>query len=79
MRRFVPVCVLNHVAALAAFLAAPLAAWVCLCIALPEARAQTTLSATFEVTTVPEIDATALASAISLLVGSLALLERRRA
>ena len=36
-------------------------------------------SATFEVTTVPEIDPTALASVISLVVGSLALLERRRA
>jgi hypothetical protein len=36
-------------------------------------------SATFEVTTVPEIDPTGLASVISLLVGSLALLERRRA
>jgi hypothetical protein len=36
-------------------------------------------SATFEVTTVPEIDPTAFASVISLLVGSLALLERRRA
>ena len=36
-------------------------------------------SATFAVTTVPEIDPTALASVISLVVGSLALLERRRA
>jgi hypothetical protein len=36
-------------------------------------------SATFEVTTVPEIDPTAFASVISLVVGSLALLERRRA
>jgi hypothetical protein len=36
-------------------------------------------SASFEVTTVPEIDATALASVISLIVGSLALRERRRA
>jgi hypothetical protein len=36
-------------------------------------------SATFEVTSVPEIDPTALASVISLVVGSLALLERRRA
>ena len=36
-------------------------------------------SATFQVTTVPEIDPTALASVISLVVGSLALLERRRA
>ena len=36
-------------------------------------------SATFELTSVPEIDPTALASVISLVVGSLALLERRRA
>jgi hypothetical protein len=36
-------------------------------------------SATFEVTTVPEIDPTAFAGVISLVVGSLALLERRRA
>ena len=36
-------------------------------------------SATFEVTTVPEIDPTTFASVISLVVGSLALLERRRA
>ena len=36
-------------------------------------------SATFQVTTVPEIDPTAFASVISLVVGSLALLERRRA
>jgi len=36
-------------------------------------------SATFAVTTVPEIDPTSLASVISLVVGSLALLERRRA
>jgi hypothetical protein len=36
-------------------------------------------SASFEVTTVPEIDPTALASVISLIVGSLALRERRRA
>ena len=36
-------------------------------------------SATFEVTPVPEIDPTGLASVISLVVGSLALLERRRA
>jgi len=36
-------------------------------------------SATFEVTTVPEIDPTAFASVISLVMGSLALLERRRA
>lgn len=36
-------------------------------------------SATFQVTTVPEIDPTSLASVISLVVGSLALLERRRA
>lgn len=35
-------------------------------------------SATFEVTTVPEIDPTSLASVIALIVGSLALLERRR-
>jgi hypothetical protein len=38
-----------------------------------------TFSATFEVNTVPEIDPTAFASVISLVVGSLALLERRRA
>ena len=36
-------------------------------------------SATFELTSVPEIDPTGLASVISLVVGSLALLERRRA
>lgn len=36
-------------------------------------------SATFEVTSVPEIDPIGLASVISLVVGSLALLERRRA
>ncbi len=36
-------------------------------------------SATFQVTSVPEIDPTSLASVISLVVGSLALLERRRA
>jgi hypothetical protein len=36
-------------------------------------------SATFEVTTVPEIDPTAFASVISLIVGCLALHERRRA
>ena len=36
-------------------------------------------SATFEVTTVPEIDPTVFASVISLVVGSLAFLERRRA
>lgn len=35
-------------------------------------------SATFEVTTVPEIDPNAFATAISLIVGSLALVERRR-
>ena len=40
MRRFVLVCVPNRVAAI------PLsvAAWACLCVAMPEARAQTTLS-----------------------------------
>jgi len=36
-------------------------------------------SATLEVTSIPEIDPTGLASVISLVVGSLALLERRRA
>ena len=36
-------------------------------------------SATFQVTTVPEIDPSVFASVISLVVGSLALLERRRA
>jgi hypothetical protein len=36
-------------------------------------------SASFEVTAVPEIDPTGLASVFSLIVGSLALLERRRA
>lgn len=35
-------------------------------------------SATFEVTTVPEIDPNAFATAVSLIVGSLALVERRR-
>jgi hypothetical protein len=35
-------------------------------------------SATFEVTTVPEIDPTAFASVVALVAGSLALLERRR-
>ena len=39
MRRFVPVCVPNRVAAITL----SVAAWACLCVAIPEARAQTVL------------------------------------